>query len=100
MPDRPLDQDEILAILAGGRGRGPRADPTEPRETMVWFRANTIIREEGCDNPDCVDPRIKSDKGTNIVLEVRGKYMCRFCFLGGWLSNAKTETADTSSTGD
>lgn len=66
-------------------GRGPKQDPTEPRLAVVWFRLSTSLRKP-CDNPECLDPRPKNDKGRNVTAEVKGKFMCRYCFLSGWLS--------------
>jgi hypothetical protein len=89
---QPLTNDQIAAIMAGGRSRGPKKDPTEPRDTNTWFNLkNHRIREEGCDNPDCVDPRTeKQHGGVNITTEIKGKNMCRYCFLAGWLSDSPT----------
>lgn len=93
---RPLDPTEIASILSQSKGRGPTQDPTEPRVIQTWFKQNHITRKEACDNVDCNDPREPQDRGRNVVAKVKGKYMCHFCFLEGWLSEAKT--ADTSST--
>jgi len=89
---RVLNNDQIAEILANDRSRKPKKDPTEPRITDTWFNLkNHRIREEGCDNPDCVDPRDeKAHGGVNITAEVKGKNMCRYCFLAGWLSDAPT----------
>lgn len=96
---RPLDEDEILEILASGKGRGPTKDPTEPRVLHpTWFRQNHISRPEGCENPDCCDPREPIDRGRHIVALVKGKYMCHYCFIEGWLSVAQDKTTDASST--
>lgn len=85
-----LDMDQIAAALTSGRSRGPKKDPTEPRETGTWFKLNHVMREEGCENPNCEDPRDKTDTGTRAVALIKDKYMCRYCFLAGWLSNANT----------
>ena len=78
----------------GGSG-GRKADPTEIREIQVWFKLNHHIREEGCENPECSDPRPATDNGVNIVAEVKGKWICRYCFLDGYnavpASNVKSE---------
>jgi hypothetical protein len=68
-----------------------RKNVFEPREYSTWWKLPHHIREEGCDNPDCVDTRPRTDKGTNIIVEVPDKtggvkHICRYCFLGGWLS--------------
>lgn len=45
-----------------------------------------------CWNVECVDPRSKEpnekgefDRGTQIVCQVKGVYMCRYCYLNKWL---------------
>lgn len=91
MANEKLSAEKLADILSNSRTRGPKTDPTEPREYTTWFRLNHVIKEAGCENPDCEDPREKlTDKGTNIVAHVKGKYMCRYCFLAGWMSNAPT----------
>jgi hypothetical protein len=86
MPEK-LNADQIAMIMASGR-QTKKADPTEPRNATTWFRLNHRILEEGCQNPDCADPRNKdSDRATNIVAEVKGKLICRYCFLDGYLSD-------------
>lgn len=87
----PLSREQALALLKedankpkrGGGGR-TKADPTAVRELAVWFKLNHHIREEGCQNPNCSDPR-KADKGSNIVADVKGQMICRYCFLNGYL---------------
>lgn len=88
---KKLDDNEIAALLADTpRGRGTvKADPTEPRNVDTWFKLPQVIKESGCENPTCADPRPRNDRGVNIVAEVRGKYMCRFCYLNLWLSPIK-----------
>jgi hypothetical protein len=76
---------DLLVAPSTGRKKGP---VTEPRIPDVWFKLNHHIREEGCDNEECADPRPRTNKGVNIVAEIKGKMMCRYCFLGGWLSDA------------
>lgn len=92
MANKKLEQNEIASLLASsGRGSGAvKADPTEPRNTDTWFKLNAVIKESGCENLECVDPRPRNDRGVNIVAEVRGKYMCRFCYLNLWLSPIKS----------
>lgn len=103
-----LTPEEIAKILedeakqkttkkSGGK-RGPRADPTEPREINVWFKLSHHLcttecehREQSptgkaCWNPDCVDTRSSDDRGTNIVAMVHDQNICRYCFLAGYLS--------------
>jgi hypothetical protein len=90
----PLTPEQARALLVedankprrtGGGGR-TKADPTEVREIGVWFKLSHHISELGCSNPDCVDPRPKTDKGTKIVAEVKGKMICRYCFCDNYLS--------------
>ncbi len=87
----PLSKEQAMALLKEDaskpkRGGSTKTDPTVVRSYQVWFKLNHHIREEGCDNPECVDTRPKqNDKGTNVVALVQGKYMCRYCFLAGWM---------------
>lgn len=88
----PLSREQALALLKedaakpkrGGGGR-TKADPTAIRELQTWFKLDHHIREEGCENPNCVDPRPKTDKGTNIVSRVKDTWICRYCFIDGYL---------------
>ena|SRR5215475_4129728 len=92
---KQLTPEQIQQALASGRSRGPKADPTEPRDIGTWYKLNQIIREDCCENPNCEDPRVTKDgkvlnRGAHIVAQVKGKYMCRYCFLAGWLSDSNT----------
>ncbi len=98
----PLTPQQARALLLedanrprrGGGGR-TKADPTEVREIQVWFKLSHHIREEGCENPDCVDPRPKTDNGTNIVAMTKGKWICRYCFLSGYNALPETENVES-----
>ncbi len=89
----PLSREQAKALLIedankprGGSGSRTKADPTLVREYQTWFKLSHHIREEGCDNPNCNDPRIKeTDRGTNVVVQIKDKWVCRYCFLDGWL---------------
>jgi hypothetical protein len=88
-----LDMDTINKLLARPeQKRGPRQkkDVTEPREYKTWWGLRHVIREEGCDNPDCVDPRPKLNANgkPNVTAEIKGKWLCRYCFLDGYLSDS------------
>jgi hypothetical protein len=103
-----LSPDEIELLLkqeavsptsrTGGRStRGPKVDPTLTRDTPTWYRLQHHLCTEDCEhrkdspteracwNPECKDPRDLSDRGTNIVVRIKDKYTCRYCFLDGWL---------------
>ena len=107
-----LLQEEAERPTRGGGGRG-KTDPTAIRELLVWNKLNHHIchsacvhRTEGdnptiphdeegnitgigrsCWNPDCMDTtrNKETDRGTQIVVEIKGVYMCRYCYLGNWL---------------
>lgn len=96
-----LDQAQIASLLKHdaqpkrGGSRVPK-DVTEPREVQVWFKlphklADFKFEDQDitphCENPNCSDTRPPSDRGRNIVALIKGKMMCRFCFLAGWLSD-------------
>jgi hypothetical protein len=80
---KPLSSEQIQNILSQKK---PRGLTTEPREIGVWYKQNHLLRERGCDNPDCKDPRDANDRGRRIVIQINDKYLCRYCFLEGWLS--------------
>lgn len=82
---RALSNDEIKDLLATSRGRGTKVDPTRFRDIGTWFKLDHFIKEDGCDNEECLDSRPKTDLGTNIVTVVKGRACCRVCFLAGWL---------------
>lgn len=64
---------------------------TEPRELAVWFKLDHVLRSEGCSNPNCVDDtRPSGDPGRNIVVKINDEFVCRECFLAGWLSENAT----------
>jgi hypothetical protein len=100
-----LSNEEILKLLAedakpkrtGGSRRGPRQEDTSIRQINVWFKLRHHICLPDCEhrkqsptgracwNSDCVDPRPSTDRGINAVAEIKGQWMCRYCFLNGWL---------------
>jgi len=105
-----LSNEAIQALLkdeadrqASGRSRGPKVDPTLDRTIPTWYKLNHHMclsdcphrQEEGninhkaCWNPNCVDPRPSTDGGTNIVSKVKNQYICRYCFLAGYLLDNK-----------
>lgn len=86
-----LDPDFITQLLKkqpASRARKPR-DPHKVRDYNTWWKLQLRIREFGCENENCVDPRPKTDKGTNICTEVQGKFICRYCYLDGYLGEGK-----------
>jgi len=85
---KSLNPEEIQNILSSKRTKGIA---TEPREIGVFYKLNHLLREEGCTNPNCVDTRPRGDRGRNIVVKIDDEYMCRYCFLDGWLSQSKHE---------
>jgi hypothetical protein len=83
MEGKPLSSEQIQNLLANKKSR---TSSTEPRTVEVWFKQDHLFREDGCDNNACTDPRPSSDRGRRIVVKIGDNYVCRFCFLGGWLS--------------
>jgi hypothetical protein len=83
-----LDNATIAGLLAKDKERKPKQpkDVTEPRDYQTWFKLRTTVRENGCENPNCHDPRPKSDYGTGVVYQIKGQFICRYCFLEGYLS--------------
>jgi hypothetical protein len=85
---KKLSPEQIQNIMSS---RKPRGLATEPREIGVFYKLNHLLRENGCTNPECVDPRPRGDRGRNIVIQLGDEYMCRYCFLDGWLSSSKED---------
>lgn len=102
MAGKPLDPAMIAALLKPAPGRtgtrGPKKDITQERTINVWFKLNHHLcgkecehRKESptgkaCFNPECIDPRDETERrGITAVAMVHEKYMCRYCFLDGWL---------------
>lgn len=85
---KALDSDQIRTLLSGTRTA--KGISTEPREIGIWYKQDHMLRDSGCTNPNCTDPRPRSDSGRQVVIEFKGEFMCRFCFLDGWLSSATT----------
>lgn len=89
MPGEEISDEMALALLAEDSARttrGPKSDPTEPRIAAVWFKLVNSIPLP-CENPDCSDPRPEKDRGRMVTVLVKGKQMCRYCFMDGWLSS-------------
>lgn len=103
-----LAEDAAQPKRGGGRGRA-KADPTADRTLPGWFKLGhhlctrdcphrtnpdnpTIAADPGigraCWNPNCIDPRNKEDDGpygVRAVYEVKGRQVCRYCYLDGYL---------------
>jgi len=92
----------LLATESAPRGRSSKKeDITLNRDIRVWMKLshhfctpdcehrtasnNSSDGKRACWNPNCVDPRPTDDRGICAVAQVAGVYMCRFCFLDGWL---------------
>jgi len=93
----PLSNEQIAMLLAlpkrrGGGGRKKSGPDTNVRDYQTWFKlAQKMVDEETqelqrCENPSCQDPRALAGEGNGIIVtQIDGKYMCRYCFLDGWL---------------
>lgn len=81
---KELDNNQIKHLLTSTRA--PKGLSTEPRDIATWYKQNHILRDEGCTNPACTDDRPKGDVGRKIVIMHNSEFMCRTCFLEGWLS--------------
>lgn len=81
---RALSDDQIRSLLS--TTRAPKGITTEPREIATWYKQNHILRDAGCTNPVCKDNRPHNNLGRQIVIELKGEFMCRVCFLDKWLS--------------
>lgn len=93
----PLTNEQIATLLAlpktrrGGK-RKPAGPDTSVRDYQTWFKlAHSFLDDETnellrCENESCLDPRALAGEGKGIVVtQVNGKWMCRHCFLAGWL---------------
>lgn len=94
----PLTNEQIATLLALPKRRGGGKRKTGPdtsvRDYQTWFKlAHSFLDEEAgtgellrCENESCLDPRALAGEGKGIVVtQVNGKWMCRHCFLAGWL---------------
>lgn len=81
-----LTPEQIAEILAP-QSRSSTIS-TEPREISIWYKQNHVFGT--CENPDCSDPRPAGNRGREIMAKVNERKMCRYCFLGGWLSPSGT----------
>lgn len=83
-----LSQKDILRLLAPKPGRRSSKNKidTSIRTVETWFAlAHKLFDEDTqqmskCENPNCQDKRSRVD----VIAEVNGAKMCRFCFLSGW----------------
>jgi aspartate carbamoyltransferase regulatory subunit len=88
----PLDPEKIARLLAKKNApkvrRSKNAPDTSIRDMETWFKLQTRMMNNEtkellkCENPNCVDKRHKGI----LVAEVNGQFMCRYCFLDGWLN--------------
>lgn len=101
MTSKPLDAATIASLLKPAPGRTgtrrPKEDITQNRVVNVWFKLNHHLCVNDCEhraqspkgtacwNPDCVDTRDRDNRGVNMVALVKEQFMCRYCFLDGWL---------------
>lgn len=111
MTGRPLDLADIGKLLKEDaqtprRGGGSKVDKTEDRSLQNWYtlyhhfctpdcehreqapEGSTALERthKACWNPNCLDTtRSKDDRGTNIVVQVKEQWICRYCFIAGYL---------------
>jgi hypothetical protein len=75
---------------------------TSTRDFATWFKlAHKMLDDDTgdhltCENPNCVDTRPRAP----IVAQVEEKFMCRHCFMAGWLlpvaiNNGSTNNSDS-----
>jgi|SRR5215471_7595082 len=96
----PLDPDKIKYLQAiknrprKTTGRGKKAVDTNVRDMETWFKLDRRMMNNEtkelfrCENPNCVDPR----QSGIMVSEVNGVFMCRYCFIDGWLASNPDQT--------
>lgn len=77
----PIDDDEVARLLAlAPRARKKKYDDSY-RDITTWFELTHYINS--CENPECLKP--PKIKQANMVVNVHGVDMCRYCYLGGYL---------------
>lgn len=104
----PLDPEKIKQLMAiknkpkrtGGRG-GKKVD-LNVRTVATWFALQhrfydyETSEQLKCANPNCVDPRHKGI----MVVDVNGTFMCRYCFLDGWLASNPAQATISGETSE
>lgn len=86
----PLSAEEIDRLLSlPKRGGGKKAGiDTSIRDVQTWFKLATKMVDDDtkelitCENPNCLDVNSLG----SVCAMVNDKYMCRRCFIGGWLA--------------
>jgi|SRR5580765_3739085 len=100
---KPLSPDQINQLLkqeAEKPTRGPskKLELLDTRIVTNWFKLSHHLCMPSCEhrqnapgdracwNPNCEDhTRTSNDRGTMIVVEVKGQWICRYCYLAGYL---------------
>lgn len=101
---KPLTPEQINMLIKEEeekpkRGSSAKQELIEVRVIQNWFKLSHHIcttecphREQAphstgraCWNPDCTDTRTITDRGSQIVAEVKGQWICRYCYLAGYL---------------
>lgn len=84
-----VDPKELSRVLKQGntttRSRKTSTVDTSVRTYKVWFALPLKFGE--CSNEGCTDPRPSrtgEEKDKTLVAEIKGRAMCRYCFLGGY----------------
>jgi aspartate carbamoyltransferase regulatory subunit len=86
-----LTPEQIRALLIKPqktKSASGKTIDTSNRDAMTWFKLQHRLWDEEtqervkCENPNCVDPR--EGRGA-LCTKINGQYMCRYCFLDGWL---------------
>jgi hypothetical protein len=109
-----LSPDQIKALLAkpekrGGRGKGGIQVNTSVRDYATWFKlVHKILDSDskdanpiGCSNDNCIDPRTyQGSQPAPLVAEVNGVFMCRYCFLSGFMSIDPSQLPLVTDSGD
>jgi hypothetical protein len=88
-----LTPEQIRKLLAKPEktksAKGKTID-TSRRDVLTWFALTHKLFDEEkqesfkCANPNCQDPRPSTTKNAVVAL-VNGQYICRYCFLSGYL---------------
>lgn len=91
-----LTPEQIEALLSKPESRPRRKTTgvdTSERTYQTWFKLHHSMIDDvteelcHCQNPNCQDPRDHSEH-SQMCVKINEQYMCRFCFMSGWLLNA------------
>jgi hypothetical protein len=92
---KPIDSnlfDKLLKEQAKPKGRRAKKIIDTTIRTYTLFFKMDRVHGIPCDNPECPDERIGTEKQKFIsVVNIRGKNVCKSCFVAGYGSDNADE---------